>query len=672
MAAIGTRATAPGIRAGARGASAAVLAVLLGLGTAHAEVTRVEILTRTPVLDGAPFGDAGPYEKLQGRIHFEVDPSNPRNRIIADLDKAPRNARGMVAFSSDLQILRPRDPARGNGVLLFDVVNRGATRLLSVFSRGTASNDPTTAEHFGDALLLREGYTLVAVGWQFDVPAERGLLGLRAPIATENGRPIRGWVRMWVVPDAPAASLPYATASYNTTAYPPVDPESPDARLTVREGILAPMRLIPREQWRFARDEDGTPVADPRSLWLQGGFQPGLTYEVAYETQDPPVAGLGLAALRDTASALRYSADSVAPGRYAYMYGASQTGRLIRHLVYEGFTIDEQERKAFDAAFIHTGGPGRGSFNERFAQPNELGSFTQTRFPILYRTTTDPVTGIRDGLGARIPAGQEPRLFLVDTSSEYWDRGRVAALRHVSLDGTEDVTDAPNVRVFQIAGTQHGSGQFPPNQGNGQLRANSNDYRWAQRGLLMALDAWVRLGTEPPPSLHPRLSDGTLVAHRDFTFPPIPGVPLPTFVPGGARPEVGAPYSALPFLVPAVDDDGNETGGIRLPEQAVPLMTLTGWQFRSERVGAPRILLAMQGAHIPLPATRADREGAGDPRRSVAERYASRDDYLARIRDAAAALARQRYVLDEDVPRLVERAGRQWDWLLSGADRNPW
>ncbi len=668
--------TASGGRGGAgvsvhtRRVCAAVLAGLLGVGTAGAEVTRVEILTRTDVLDGATFGGAGAYEKLQGRIYFAVDPSLPRNRIIADLDKAPRNARGLVEFSSDIQIIRPKDPARGNGVLLFDVVNRGATRLLSVFSRGTASNDATTAEHFGDALLLREGYTLVAVGWQFDVPAERGRIGLRAPVATENGRPIRGWVRMWVIPDKPAPSLAYATASYNTTAYPPIDLQSAEARLTVREGIVAPLRLIPREQWMFARDEDGTPVADPNSLWLDGGFQPGLTYEVAYETQNPPVAGLGLAALRDTASALKYSTDSVAPGRYAYMYGASQTGRLIRHVVYEGFTIDEQERKAFDAAFVHTGGPGRGSFNERFAQPNELGSFTQTRFPILYQMVTDPVTGLRDGLGARIPAGLEPKLFLVDTSSEYWDRGRVAALRHVSLDGGDDVTDAPNVRVFQIAGTQHGSGQFPPSSGNGQLRGNSNDYRWAQRGLLIALDAWVRRGTEPPPSLHPRLSDGTLVPQRDFTFPAIPGVQVPTSVPGSSRPEVPAPYSVLPFLVPAVDDDGNETGGIRLPEQAVPLMTLTGWQFRNARVGAPRVLLAMQGAHIPFPATRADRERSNDPRRSVEERYSSRADYVSKIRDVATALARQRYVLDEDIIRIVERAGQQWDWLISGEGRN--
>src|SRR5438876_797596 len=181
------------------------------------------------------------------------------------------------------------------------------------------------------------------------------------------------------------------------------------------------------------------------------------------------------------ASALKNDPGAIAPGRYAYMYGASQTGRLIRHIIYEGFTIDEQGRKAFDGAFVQTGATGIGSFNERFAQPNELGSFTQTKFPILYKTTTDPITGRQDGLGARIPAGLEPKIMLVDSASEYWDRGRLSALRHTSLDGREDVEDAPNVRVFMLAGTRHGAGSFPPADSGGQFKENTNDYRWAQR-----------------------------------------------------------------------------------------------------------------------------------------------------------------------------------------------
>jgi hypothetical protein len=241
----------------------------------------------------------------------------------------------------------------------------------------------------------------------------------------------------------------------------------------------------------------------------------------------------------------------------------------------------------------------------------------------------------------------------------------VAALRHLSLDGGEDAVDAPNVRVFQLAGTQHGSGSFPPTQGAGQFRTTSLDYRWAQRGLLAALDSWVRQGVVPPPSRHPTLADQTLVAHRLVKFPAIPGVTAPTFVPGGYRPDVYAPYSALPFLVPQVDADGNEVGGIRLPEQAVPLATYTGWHFRNERIGAPHTLLAMSGAYLPFPLTRAEREAKGDPRLSIAERYASRAEYLRKVEEAANRLAADRYLLQEDVAPIVEQAGRHWDWLVT-------
>jgi hypothetical protein len=243
----------------------------------------------------------------------------------------------------------------------------------------------------------------------------------------------------------------------------------------------------------------------------------------------------------------------------------------------------------------------------------------------------------------------------------------VSALRHASLDGREDVEDAPNVRVFMLAGTRHGSGSFPPSDNGGQFKENTNDYRWAQRGLLAALDAWVRQGSAPPESRPPRLSDLTLVARDNLKFPPIPGVQFPMNVPGGYRGDVPGPYSALPFLVSKVDADGNDLGGIRLPEQAVPLATLTGWQFRSERIGSPNTLIAMAGAYIPLATTRAERERARDPRPSIAERYASRAEYLKKIQESAQRLAQERYILTEDVPAIVQDAGKHWDAVMSPA-----
>jgi hypothetical protein len=281
----------------------------------------------------------------------------------------------------------------------------------------------------------------------------------------------------------------------------------------------------------------------------------------------------------------------------------------------------------------------------------------------------DPATGKMDGLGARVPKGADPKIFIVNSSTEYWGASRVAALTHVSLDGRQDVQDADNTRNYMLAGTQHGAGRLPPAQTNGQLRGNTNDYRWAQRALLVALDSWVRKGTTPPASRHPRLSDRTLVAQRDIKFPEVRGVQWPYRVPGGYRTDLGGTPTShpLPFLVPQVDADGNETGGIRLPEVAVPLAATTGWAFRSERTGAPQQLMTNTGSYIPFAATRAEREQKGDPRPSIAERYSGRADYLKRIEASARQLAGERYVLQSDINAIVERAGRHWDLLVAAS-----
>jgi len=644
----------------------AVLAFLLAPLAVRSEVTRVEISSRQDVLNGKAFGAVGAYEKLSGKIYFAVDPNNSHNKIIADVDKAPRNAQGKVEFSADLFIIRPKDASRGNGVALFDVVNRGNKGLLGVFNRAKGSSDPTTEAEFGDGLLMREGYTLVAVGWEFEVRknTDKNRVGLNAPIATDNGKSITGWVNPWFIPDKASESYDY-TSEYNQTVYPPLDPKNQDYRLTFREGWVAMQHLIPRGDWQFGRTENGQMKFDPNWLTVKGGFKAGMTYQLTYESKDPPVAGLGFAAIRDLASAIKNNSDAIVHARYVYTYGASQVGRYERQMVYEGFTTDEQGRQAIDALIIHTGGTSFGSFNQRFALPNELGSFTQTVFPIRYEITTDPVTGKRDGLSARIPAGQDPKIFFVDTGSEYWDRGRVAALRHLSMDGLEDLPDPPNARIFTIAGAKHGPGSWPPADSNAQpLKVNPNDYRWAQRALLVALDRWVRLGVDPPSSRHPQLSDGTLVSHSDIKYPNLPTVQWPYHVPGGYRADLPGVFSVLPFIVPQVDSDGNDIGGIRLPEQAVPLGTYTDWAFRSEQTGAPETLVAMAGSYIPFAKTRGDRDRSHDPRLSVEERYGTRAEYMHRVEEAANRLVRERYLLQEDVKSIVDAAGQHWDWTM--------
>jgi hypothetical protein len=634
----------------------------------RAEVTRVEIANRQDVLNGKSFGAVGAYEKLTGKVYFAIDPKNQHNKIIADLDKAPLNAQRKVEFSADLFIVRPKDASKGNGVLLFDIPNRGGKGLLSTFNHAKGSQDPTTEEEFGDGLLMREGYTLVSVGWEFDIPKKPNLVLLNAPVATDNGKSITGWITPgpWFIPAKQADSYNYASGDF-TPAYPPLDPKNPLYRLTERRALVWAPTLVPREDWQFGRMENGKVQLDPNWITMKGGFKPGMVYQLNYESKDPPVAGVGFAAVRDLASAVKYDANAIVHGKYVYTFGASQVGRWQRQMVYEGFTIDEQGRKAVDALFIQTAATGLGSFNERWAQPDELGSYTQTKFPIRYETITDPVTGKRDGLGARIPAGMEPKIFLVDTESEFYDRGRLSSLRAISMDGRRDLPDPPNMRIFFLAGAKHGSGTWPPAESEAQqLRVDPLDYRWAQRALLASLDKWVRQGVAPAPSRHPMLSDHTAVLQSEIKFPDVPGVQWPYHVPGGQRNDLPAgPMAALPFLVPQVDKDGNDTSGIRLPEQSVPLGTYTGWAFRSEREGEPDTLVSMAGSYIPFAKTKAEREKNHDPRLSLEERYSGREDYLRRVETAANALAKDRYLLPEDVKTVVDEAGKHWDWTMS-------
>jgi hypothetical protein len=636
----------------------------LTLGTVQAEVTHVEITSRQDVLGGKTFGTVGAYELLTGKVYFAVDPKNPHDRVIADVDKAPLNKQGKVEFSSDLFILTPKDPSRGNGVLFFDIVNRGNKQLLSTFDLAKG-NDPSTEDFYGDGMLLNQGYTLVAVGWEFDTPKKKNLILADIPVATENGKPITGWVHPWFIPDKKSDSYEFASGEF-TPAYPPADPNNADYRLTEREGYVAAPRLIPRADWQFGHLEDGKVVFDPKWVTMRGGFKPGMTYEVSYESQNPPVAGLGFAAVRDMASELKYNPDAIVHGKYVYTYGASQTGRWERQMIYQGFTTDEQGRQVVDAVFVQTGGTSFGSFNERFAQPSELGSWTQTSFPIRYETTTDPVTGKKDGVGAKVPTGMDPKIFLVDTGSEYWDRGRVAALRHLSMDGSHDLPDPPNMRIYSYASARHGSGSWPPPASEVQQQlSNPNDYRFGHRALLMALDGWVRNNTEPPPSKHPLLADGTLIQQSNIKFPNISGVEWPYHVPGGYRTDLPGVLSVLPFLVPKVDSDGNDIAGIRMPEQAVPLGTYTDWAFRSEAAGSPNTTLAMAGSFIPFAKTRAAQEKNHDPRKSLEERYSNRAGYLSQVTTVSIKMAQQRYLLQSDIQTVVQEAGEHWDWIMS-------
>jgi hypothetical protein len=550
-----------------------------------------------------------------------------------------------VHFTSDFYVLRPVDAAKGNGVLLFEVANRGNKLMFGYFQGIRGRNDPQSAADFGDGFLMRDGYTLVWVGWQFDVASP----GLRVEAPPADLPPGYDPIRISFIVDA---ATPEASPG-DWPRYQPLDPADTASVLTVRDKWWDRPTPIARTSWRFV------PSTGRPRLALDSGFEPGRIYEVTYRAGDAVVAGVGLAALRDAASAFQHRDDLGIRGRSAYIFGASQSGRLLRQFLHDGFNVDERNRKVFEMAWPHIAGAGLGSFNERFAMPG-YSSFPATRFPYKYSEEAGP-SGRRDGLLSAYSASQAPKIVSTNTAVEYWGQGRSAAMTHTSLDGRQDVTIPDNVRIYLLAGTQHGEAAFPPTAGNGQQLPNPTPQVAVMHALMRGAHAWVTRQVAPPDNRVPRLRDGTLVPVNRLRFPAIPGIADPKTIEGPGS-LVENRFIPAPFLVPQVDGDGNDLGGIRVPELSVPLATTTGWNFRAQRVGNPQTIYSLLGSYIPFQSSRAEREAAGDPRRSIEERYPSRAAYLARIRAAAVDLINGRYLLDEDLDGVLARANAHWDF----------
>lgn len=636
-------------------------AAVLFCVAASAAVTRVEITERgeLPAFHG--------YQRIVGKIHFALDPKLAANRIIADIDLAPRNAQGLVEFSADLFLLKPSDPTKGNGTVLLEISNRGGKGLLSMFDLG-GRPDPQTAQDLGDPLLFEQGYTLAWVGWEWDVPERPGLMRLDAPRIPG----ITGLVRSQIVQSqrtnraslGDRAQTPYAVA----------DPKS--ATLTVRDAPDGPQTTIPRSQWSFTSDGAG--------IEFESGFGPGRIYEVVYQAKDPAVVGLGPAAIRDYVSYLKQSGPNhTSEVKRAIGFGTSQSGRFLRTFLYYGFNADEKGAKVFEGLWAHVAGAGRGSFDHRFAQPSRDG---HPRLNLFYPTDIFPFTdepetdlGLTDSILARAAkSGVVPKIFYTNGSYEYW--GRAASLIHISLDGKRDFGPGPDTRIYYLAGTQHGP-NVSPERRNTENRANPQDYRYPMRALLVAMNQWIAQGTPPPDSRIPLIGKDELVTPKALAFPKIPGVHRPKEPYTAYRldfgpefrtkgivafepPKVGKPF---PILVPQVDQDGNEISGIRVPELAAPLATYTGWNLRDAQIGAPDVGMDMVGSFLPFARTRAEREKTGDPRQSIEERYASRDEYLRKVAAAAEPLVRQRLLLERDVKPIAGRAGARWDTLMNPA-----
>ena len=667
---------------------------------ADARVVRIEVERTAPYAGGKEFGNAGAFERLDGTVHMEVDPRDPLNAVIVNLDRAPRNERGLVEFSAPFFIIKPVDMAHGNQKLLYGINNRGNAIELGfqTFPSLPFGADPES----GDGLFFRLGYTLVDAGWAGDIVTTPTRLGANLPVAVQaDGSPIVSRIRIEYSTDlaqAPAGagglySVPLK-GNDRFVSYATADTDTAHSTLTVRDAGDGARRPIAADRWAFGTCPSGEAslAASTTDLCLFDGFDRDKTYELIYPAKDPWVMGLGYAVTRDVASFLRYESaddagtpnplaagDGAAGIRRAYGLGISSTGMYLRDWLYLGFNEDEAHRRVFDAVRIHIPGSHRLFANVEFSDPNiysrqdRTTDFTSTSAPPLtYAVTTDPVTNVRDGILKR-PA-TDPLVFHVDTSNEFW---QMKASLNVH-DGPGDPVPVPdNVRLYLLASHPHGGatgvGVVPSERGACAHVANTNrSAAPAMRALLVALDEWADQGVQPPPSNYPDVRRGTLatVDEAARTFPAIPGVSFPATVNGldaldygptfgsqGGRQTVLPPGrgGSYQVLVPTTDRDGHDIAGIRTVDIAVPVGTNTGWNLYAAGPRG-RDLCSLTGAFFPFARTRAERMASGDPRLSLEERYGDHAGFVSAVRRAAGESVARRLLLPEDAEVLIRMA----------------
>jgi hypothetical protein len=645
--------------------SAALLAPLLLCSQANARITSLRIDRIEPFAAGLAFGETGAYERVSGVASGELDPADLRNRVIINLDRAPRNARGKVEYETDFFMLRPADATRGNHKILYEVNNRGRKFLMHWMmdaspQAASANNDPKDAKDAGNGLFLRQGYTIAWSGWDADAPRTGHGMAMKVPVATDAGKPLTRRIREEIVngtrgPLSDVLRLSYETASQDQAR----------SQLTERRREADKPRAIPASGWQWI---------DARTLRLlpEGAKpQPGTLYELRYEAQNPKVLGMGFAATRDFVSFLRHAAsdDNLLPNpagrgiRAALAVGISQSGRYLRDHISQGFNQDESGQRVFDGVLAHISGVGRVFLNDEFAEPartntqHEDHTYPENAFPFSTAMMKDPVTGKSGALFRH--DGFDPLLMEVNTSTEYWQKG--ASLLATDPLGKHDVALPANSRAYMVAGTQHG-GRTGLDTAAGPCVNPRNPHSPAPalRALLVALDEWVSEDKTPPPSRVPTLSRNQLVAPDAVAFPAIPGAQA---VRTGNRVALFGDWTApMPdpakvyrSLVSRVDADGNEVAGIRLPDIAVPLATYSGWNLYRAPFPEGEVC-DRDGSYFPFAKTKAERMASGDPRLSIEERYKGRTDYASLVRHASDTLVKERLLLKEDAEAYVRQA----------------
>ena len=656
----------------------------------EARVVGLKVENVEPVSNGASFGEVGPYERLTGTLRFEVDPRDPLNAVIVNIDKAPKNAKGFVEFSAPFVIIKPKDISRGNAKILYGINNRGNNIELPFQSVPPGPLGGGAFEH--DGLFYRLGYTFVDAGWAGDITTTATRLGAVLPVAVQpDGRPIVSPIRIEYT--GTGYSLPIK-GNTQFRGYETADRDTSKSSLTVRDGVNGARTPIAADRWAFGRCAKGRESleASTTDLCLFDGFQVNRIYELVYPATNPWVMGLGYAVTRDFASFLRNATadDGGQPNpvardrqtvgiRRVYGLGISSTGMYMRDFLYLGFNEDEGHRKAFDAVRIFIPGTHRLFANVEFADPNVYSRQDQhSDFlshsipPLTYAVTTDPISGVRDGILKR-PA-TDPLVFHIDTANEFW---QMDASLNVHDGRGRSVPVPENVRFYFAAGHSHvgagGVAALPTAPGICRYPVNGNlSYNTLLRALIVALDDWADRGVAPPPSRYPGLGDKSLVplSQAARMFPKIPGVSFPTvlnelpslkygsgFRATGGVVEGRAPVRGQKYqvMVPALDADGMDLGGIRTVDIAAPVGTNTGWNLRPD---GPRgaDLCGLSGSFFPFAKTRTERLAGGDPRPSLEERYRDHAGFVSAVDRAARALVKDRFLLEEDARTLVATA----------------
>ncbi|HLX41821.1 MAG TPA: alpha/beta hydrolase domain-containing protein [Bryobacteraceae bacterium] len=658
-------------------------AFLAGLATAafltaplDARITRIVIEHKeSPAYEGQSFGEGGRYERLSGRAYGELDPKDPLNAIITDIQLAPRNVHGMVEYSATFLLVKPVDMARASGLLLYEVPNRGNSALV----RG-ANNPGAIADYF------RRGHVVLASGWQGDIPAHDGIETITVPIARNpDGSSITGRVLARFF-DMPANSSTLPIVSGGTPRPLAASLDNTKATLTRKASEGTEITPIKSADWAFADCSSvafpGTP--DPSKICLKGGFNPAFLYELTYTAKDPLVLGIGFAATRDLNAYFRYTDSEQLAHKIsrAIAWGNSQSGNFLRTMVHLGFNQDESGKIVWDG--INSNIAVRQlAMNYRFAAPGGAAG--------LYEPGSDGVVWWTDytdevrhrpmgGLLDRCHASETcPKVFETFGASEFWNLRGSPDL--VGTRADRDIPLPPNVRRYYFPGVTHGGGAggfsttAPKPPARCELPANPNPSSDTMRALMVALVDWVVKGTAPPPSQYPHLDQKqlTLPTQAAMKFPVIPGQPLPDGILNSLYDyDYGSSFNyndlsgtismqppvikqMLPSLAPTVDADGNETSGVASVLHQAPLGTYVGWNVTASGFlkgqGCGNL-----GGYIPFAKTKAERLAAGDPRPSIEERYASHEAYVAQVRTAAERLVRERFLLQDDADRLIAAA----------------